>query len=220
MTIPELMYGARRYDVRGYPGDDFTHLRTHAAQRADICKTFAALAHWNPAWSIVWPFSLILFGLVAIGLPLVMPFGGVLFIGWLLIVSSAIQLLNAFQTEDIASLSWKVAVALLYMAVGIYFLADPVLGIFRRILAIGLFFIAEAIVDFLGYLKARKSIGSSWILFDGIGTLIVGLLIWRQWPSSSSRATATLVGISMLVTGITRLMITLAAREHREASLV
>jgi uncharacterized membrane protein HdeD (DUF308 family) len=105
------------------------------------------------------------------------------------------------------------------MGAGIYFLADSVLGMSRLVPAIGLFFISEAIVDFLGYLKARKLIGSSWILLDGIGTLILGLLIWRQWPSSSSRVTATLVGISMLVTGITRLMITLAAREHREAYL-
>jgi uncharacterized membrane protein HdeD (DUF308 family) len=80
-----------------------------------------------------------------------------------------------------------------------------------------MFFIAEALVDLLGYLRARKSIGSSWLLSDGIGNLILGLLIWIQWPSSSSWAIATLVGISMLMTGSTRLMITLAAREHREA---
>jgi uncharacterized membrane protein HdeD (DUF308 family) len=219
MTIPELMYGARRYDARGYLGDDFTHLRTQTTQRAGISTTFAAIANWNPAWSIVWPLVLILFGLLAIGLPLAISFGGVLFIGWLLILSSAIQFLNAFQPEDIASLPWKLAIALLYLGAGIYFLADPGLVISRLNLAIGLFFIAESLVDFLGYLKARKSIGSSWILFDGMGTLILGLLIRRQWPSSSSQATATLVGISMLVTGITRLMITLAAREHREAYL-
>lgn len=216
MTIPELMYGARRYDARGYLGDDFTHLRTKAALRASMSTTFAAIANRTPAWSVIWSLLLILFGLLAIGLPLAISFSGGLFIGWLLILCSAIQVLHAFQPDDIASLPWKLAAALLFMGAGIYLLADPILGISRLNLAIGLFFIAEAVVDFLGYMKARESIGSSWILFDGIGTLILGLLIWRQWPSSSSRATATLVGISMLVTGITRLMITLAAREHRE----
>jgi uncharacterized membrane protein HdeD (DUF308 family) len=217
MTIPELMYGARRYDVRGYLGDDFTHLRTKAAQRAGMSTTFVAIANRTPAWSVVWPLLLILFGLLAIGLPLAISFSGVLFIGLLLILSSAIQVLHAFQPEDIASLPWKLAVALLYMGTGIYFLAAPILGVSRLNLAIGLFFIAGAIVDFLYYLKARKSIGSTWVLFDGIGTLILGLLIWIQWPSSSSWTIATLVGISMLITGITRLMITLAARERREA---
>jgi uncharacterized membrane protein HdeD (DUF308 family) len=216
MTIPELMYGARRYDVRGYLGDDFTHLRTNAGQWVSMSTTFAAIANRTPAWSVVWLLLLILFGLLAIGLPLAIFFSGVLFIGWLLILCSAIQVLHAFQPQDIASLPWKLAVALLFIGAGIYLLADPILGISRLNLAIGLVFTAEAVVDFLGYIKARNSIGSSWILLDGIGTLFLGLLIWRQWPSSSARATATLIGISMLVTGIIRLMITLVAREQRE----
>lgn len=217
MTIPELMYGARRYDVRGYLGDDFTHLRTKAAQSASMSTTFAAIANRTPPWSVVWPLLLILFGLLAIGLPLAISFSSVLFIGRLLILCSAIQVLHAFQPEDIASLPWKLAVALLFMGAGVYLLAHPILGISRLNLAIGMFFIAKARVDLRGNLRARKSIGSSWILLDGIGNLILGLLIWIQWPSSSSWAIATLVGISMLMTGITRLMITLAAREHREA---
>jgi uncharacterized membrane protein HdeD (DUF308 family) len=219
MTIPELMYGASRYDVRGYLGDDFAHLRTKAVQRASISTTFAAIANRTPAWSVVWPLLLILFGLHAIGLPLAISFRGVLFIAWLLILSTAIQVLLAFQQEDIASIPWKVAAALLYVGVGIYFLADSILGISRLNLAIELLFIAKALVGFLGYLRARKSIGSSWILLDGIGNLILGLLIWIQWPSSSSWAIATLVGISMLITGISHSMITLAAREHREAHM-
>jgi uncharacterized membrane protein HdeD (DUF308 family) len=47
---------------------------------------------------------------------------------------------------------------------------------------------------------------------DGIVTLILGLLVWRQWPSSSLWVIGTLVGISMIFTGATRLMISLAAR--------
>lgn len=216
MTIPELIYGARRYDVRGYLGDDFTHPRTQAAQRASINTAIAGIADRTPAWSVVWPLILILLGLLAIGLPLVISFSDVLFTGWLLIVCSAIQSLHAFQSGDITSLSWKLAVALLFMGVGIYPLADSFLMISRLNLAIGLLFAAEAGVDFLVYMKARNSIGASWILFDGIGTSILGLLIWRQWSSSSLRATVALVGMGMLVTGISSVMITLAARDHRE----
>jgi len=51
-----------------------------------------------------------------------------------------------------------------------------------------------------------------WILVDGIVTLILGILVWRQWPSSSLWLIGTLVGISMIMTGMTRLMIGMAAR--------
>jgi uncharacterized membrane protein HdeD (DUF308 family) len=48
---------------------------------------------------------------------------------------------------------------------------------------------------------------------DGIVTLFLGFLIWNQWPVSSLWVIGTLVGISMIMTGTTRLMMTLAARK-------
>jgi uncharacterized membrane protein HdeD (DUF308 family) len=54
--------------------------------------------------------------------------------------------------------------------------------------------------------------GSGWLLLDGIVTLILGVLIWRTWPSSTEWVIGTLVGISMLFSGASRLAISLAAR--------
>jgi uncharacterized membrane protein HdeD (DUF308 family) len=181
-----------------------------------MSTTFPSIAIRHPVWSIVWSILIIIFGLLAIGLPLATSFGVVLIIGWLLIFSGLTQVFHAFQTKGIASIFWKFVVALLYLGVGIYFLARPLLGVAGLTLALGIFFLSEAVMDFLGYLKARKSSGSGWILFDGIGTLILSLLIWRQWPLSSTWAIGTLVGISILMSGLTRLMITLAARKLSE----
>jgi len=181
-----------------------------------MSTTFPAIAIRHPVWSIAWSILIIIIGLLAIGLPLATSFGVVLIIGWLLIFSGVTQVLHAFQTKAVASIFWKFIVALLYLGVGIYFLARPLLGVAGLTLALGLFFLAEAVMDFFGYWKARNSNGSGWILFDGIGTLILGLLIWRQWPLSSTWAIGTLVGVSIMMSGITRLMITLAARKFSE----
>ena len=51
-----------------------------------------------------------------------------------------------------------------------------------------------------------------YVLFDGIVTLILGILIWRQWPSSSVWVIGTLVGISLIFSGISRFMLAAAAR--------
>jgi uncharacterized membrane protein HdeD (DUF308 family) len=176
----------------------------------------AAITHQVPRWSILWAILLVIFGLLAIALPLATSFGVVLIIGWLFILSSVIQLLHAFQSKGIGSIFWKCAVALLYLGAGIYFLFQPLLGVVTLTLAIGIFFLAEAAMDFVAYFKIRKFRGSGWILFDGIGTFLLGLLIWMQWPLSSAWAIGTLAGISMLMTGVTRLMITLTARRLGE----
>jgi len=47
---------------------------------------------------------------------------------------------------------------------------------------------------------------------NGIVALALGLMIWLQWPSSSTWAIGTLVGVNLLLTGITRLMVGLTGR--------
>ena len=45
----------------------------------------------------------------------------------------------------------------------------------------------------------------------------IGLVIWRQWPISSLWAVGMLVGIGMIMTGATRLMMALAVRKAQPA---
>jgi uncharacterized membrane protein HdeD (DUF308 family) len=42
--------------------------------------------------------------------------------------------------------------------------------------------------------------------------VLVGVLIWFHWPTSSVWAIGTLVGIYLLVTGVTRLMVGITGR--------
>jgi uncharacterized membrane protein HdeD (DUF308 family) len=67
-------------------------------------------------------------------------------------------------------------------------------------------------LDLILFFKMRPIGGSSWVLVDGIVTLLLGLMIYMQWPSSAAWAIGTLVGVSMIVSGITRVMLSLAVR--------
>jgi uncharacterized membrane protein HdeD (DUF308 family) len=50
------------------------------------------------------------------------------------------------------------------------------------------------------------------LLVDGLVTLVLAAMIGSAWPVSSLWAIGTLVGASMLFSGITRLMISVALR--------
>jgi len=162
--------------------------------------------------SIVWAVLLIVFGFLAIGLPIATSLGVVIVIAWLIVFSGGFQFIHAFQSKGAGHILWKVLVAILYLIVGIYFLMHPVIGVAGFTLALAIFFVAEGVVDLAVYFMARSGAGSGWILFDGIVTLILGVLVWKQWPSGSLWVIGTLVGIDMIFTGTTRLMLSLAAR--------
>lgn len=54
--------------------------------------------------------------------------------------------------------------------------------------------------------------GSTWVLIDGIITVALGAMIYLQWPSSSAWAIGTLVGVSMIISGISRVMLSMTVR--------
>lgn len=172
-----------------------------------------AVSNRGSGTSMVLSFLLIIFGLLALALPMVTSVGVVLLLAWLILFDGLAQLVHAFQSKGIGHIAWKLLVAVLYLLAAAYLLAHPALGVAGLTLALGAFFLAEGVVDVVSYFSTRKQGGSVWMLLDGIITLVLGLMIWKQWPSSSLWVIGTLLGISMLMTGITRLMMALAVRK-------
>jgi uncharacterized membrane protein HdeD (DUF308 family) len=107
---------------------------------------------------------------------------------------------------------WELLLGLLYAGVGVYLLLHPVAGLASLTLLLAIYLFAEGVLEFILSFALRPLPGSSWLLFDGIITLILGAMIWRTWPNSTEWVIGTLVGISMFFSGITRLMISMAAR--------
>ena len=162
--------------------------------------------------SILWAVLLIIFGFLAITLPFATSWGVVLILAWLIIFSGGFQFIHAFQSTGAGHIAWKLLVAIVYLIFGIYLLLHPVIGVAALTLVLAVFFVIEGVMDLVAYFQNRKAGASGWILFDGIVTLVLGVLVWRQWPSSSLWVIGTLVGISMIMTGTTRLMMALAVR--------
>ena len=167
--------------------------------------------------SIFWAILLIVIGVVAIGVPLVAASGVVMYLAWLIVIAGAVQFVHAFQSKGVGNLIWKLLVAVFYLAVGAYLLTNPLLAVAAMTLALAIFFVAEGVSDLVVWIQNRKADGAGWILVDGVVTLVLGVMIWRQWPSSALWVIGALVGINMIMTGVTRLMINLAARRVREA---
>jgi uncharacterized membrane protein HdeD (DUF308 family) len=163
--------------------------------------------------SILLSIVLIIFGVLAIALPIISSLGVAIVIGWLVIFAGVAQLFHAFQSKGIGHIVWKILVAAFYLVAGANLIARPALGAAGLSLVLGIFLIAEGIADVIAYFATRKSGSSLWVLLDGIITLALGFMIWNHWPSGSLWIIGTFVGISMVMTGISRLMMALAVRK-------
>jgi uncharacterized membrane protein HdeD (DUF308 family) len=168
-------------------------------------------------WSIVWGVLLILFGMLAVGSPFVAAVAVSVVVAWLIILAGVVHLILAFHAHGAGSLIWKLLVGLAYLFFGIYLIMHPLLGVASLTLVLASLFLIEGILDIILFFKMRSMRGSSWVLIDGVITVLLGLLIYIHWPSSSIWAIGTLVGVSMIISGITRVMLSLAARKAASA---
>ncbi|HUI73811.1 MAG TPA: DUF308 domain-containing protein [Candidatus Acidoferrum sp.] len=163
-------------------------------------------------WSIGLSVLLILAGLLAIALPQAAGIAVNILVAWLLVFSGMAHLVFAWHTRTTGGLIWELLLGILYIFIGVYILIHPVLGLASLTLALAIYLFVEAVLEVILWFRLRPMPGSPWLLFDGIITLILALLIWRTWPSSTEWVIGTLVGISMLFSGFSRLLLSLAAR--------
>src|SRR6201981_2965047 len=163
-------------------------------------------------WSIIWGILLIVFGMLAIGSPFLAAVAVSAVIAWLIILARVVHLILAFHVHRAGSMVWKLLVGLAYLFFGVYLLMHPLLGVASLTLVLASLFLIEGILNIVLFFKMRSVGGSSWVLVDGIITLLLGLMIYMQWPSSSAWAIGTLVGVSMMLSGISRVSLSLAVR--------
>jgi uncharacterized membrane protein HdeD (DUF308 family) len=163
--------------------------------------------------SVVWGVLLIVLGMVAIGAPLLAAVAVNALVGWLIILAGIVHLMLAFRVHSAGSVIWKLLVSVAYLCVGGYALVHPLLGVASLTLLLASLFLVEGILDIVLFVKMRPIHGSSWVLIDGIVTLLLGGLIYMQWPSSSAWAIGTLVGVSLIFTGVARVAMSMAVRK-------
>jgi len=96
----------------------------------------------------------------------------------------------------------------------LYLLANPLLKMAGLTLMLAIFFVVEGIMDLSTYLFSAKTEGSRWLLVHSVVAILLGFMIWRRWPVSSLWAVGILAGVSIFLSGFTRLMLALAIRRH------
>jgi uncharacterized membrane protein HdeD (DUF308 family) len=163
-------------------------------------------------WSIVLSVLMIVAGVLAIGLPMIAGVAVTALLGWLLLFCGFLHLAFAWRADRAGGVLWEILVGILYGAIGFYLITRPVAGLAPLTLAIATYLLVEGALEFARSFQIRPAPGSGWLLVDGTITLVLAVMIWSTWPSSSAWVVGTLVGISMFFSGIARLMLSMAVR--------
>ncbi len=177
-----------------------------------VDSSLAGVAKQSVGWAIALSVLLILAGFLAIVLPPVAGIGVTIVVAWLLMLGAVAHLALAWHIRPTGGMYLELLVGLLYLAVAVYMLVWPVAGLASLTLLLACYLTAKGILVSILAFRIRHHSGSGWLFFDGAVSIILGAMIGLSWPSSSEWAIGTLIGISMLFAGATRLPMAMAAR--------
>jgi len=153
-------------------------------------------------WLLVAGVILILLGVGSMISPAFAGSAVVYLVGGLLLITGLIQLMAGWQAE-----SWRQKMASLIQggiaAVGGgAVMAHPFYGMAALSLVLAIFFAVEGIWKVVSSFSYRPVPGWIALLMSGALDLILGILIWRQWPVSGLWAVGILVGVNLFSTGM------------------
>ncbi len=150
---------------------------------------------------------LIIVGVLAIAAPLAAGVSITIMVGTLLIIGGIGECFLAFQAGAFSRGLLIFIVGALMAVAGFYMVSQPVAGLAAITLFLTAYFIVSGIIEIIAAVQIRPSSGWGWMLFNGIVTLVLGILLWRQFPLSGAWAVGVLFGIKMIFSGWTLVFI-------------
>jgi uncharacterized membrane protein HdeD (DUF308 family) len=159
---------------------------------------------------------LILLGAVAIGSSFIATYATVLVFGMLLLLGAIFQVFTAFWGRRWRGFFLHLLAGVLYFIAGLFMIENPVAA------AVGLTLLVAACLLVGGILRiifsvAERFDGWRWMLLNGLVSLLLGFSIWSQWPLSGQWVIGLFVGIEILFSGLSWLMLGLAVSPTHRA---
>jgi len=155
--------------------------------------------------------ALMVLGLIAIGSSFIATLATVLVFGILLLLGALFQVITALWGRSWRGFFLHLLGGVLYLIVGVFMIDHPVEAALGVTLLVALGLLAGGIVRIVVSVIERFD-SWGWMLLSGVVSFLLGAAIWRQWPLSGLWVIGLFVGIEMLSSGVSWVMLGLHSR--------
>ncbi|MCP3963807.1 MAG: HdeD family acid-resistance protein [bacterium] len=141
-------------------------------------------------------------GLLAIGSPLLAGVSVVVLVGVLLIAGGIVRAIWALRAESFGKGALAFAIGGLSVLCGLALVTDPLLATGLLTFLLVVYFVVDGLLEIFAAFHVKPAKGWGWMLFGGLVSLVLGILIWRQFPLSGAWAIGVLFGVKLLLVGL------------------
>ncbi len=158
-------------------------------------------------WFVGVGILLVIVGLIALSSSVVATMASVAVFGWLLLFSGVLSLVHAFMRRRWGGFFLELFAGIL----GVIMLANPARAAVALTLLIALLLMVGGAFRIIAALSVRFH-HWVWMLVNGVISVILGILIFSEWPSSGLWVIGLFIGIDLVFYGWSLIMLGLTVR--------
>ena len=165
----------------------------------------------NWGWLLALGIISIILGILALGSSAFFTIASMIFFGWILLIMGILELVYSFWQRHWGGFFLHLLNGILAGVVGVILIGNPAASALFLTLMLAMFFMAAGLFRIITSLAMRFP-SWGWRLFNGSITLLLGILLWAQWPLSGLWAIGMFIGVDLIFSGWASVMLALAAR--------
>jgi len=178
----------------------------------------SAIEELHRHWALFFALGIILILLGGMGISAagLVTLASVVFFGWLLIIGGAAVAIHAFWAKRWSGFFLQLLSGVLYLIVGWILVTRPGIGALTLTLVLAISLVVQGAFR-IGVALSTRMDGWGMLLVSGIITLVLGLMIWNEWPISGIWVIGLFVGIDLIFYGWWLVSLALSVRHLAKA---
>jgi uncharacterized membrane protein HdeD (DUF308 family) len=167
--------------------------------------------HWF--WYLALGVFMTFLGALAIAWSFATTIVSMAFLGWLLLIGGVVEVGHAFWKRKWSGFFLDLLAGILYGGIGFLVLANPGLTALALTFGIAVLLLFGGLFRIVAALALDPPHGS-WVILSGAISMMLGLMIWQQWPFSGLWAIGLFIGVDLVFNGVALMMLSFTARKN------
>jgi uncharacterized membrane protein HdeD (DUF308 family) len=166
----------------------------------------------NAHWFLGLGIGLILLGTVALIFSYWTTLFSVMYFGAFMVIVGIFEGIKSYKMHRWSTFFLHLFLSILYIVGGSFIVWYPTINALSLTLLLSLFFIISGILKII-FVATCQTPHRFWLFANGIITLLLGILILKEWPLSGLWVIGMLLGIETIFTGWTYVMLATIAQK-------
>lgn len=149
----------------------------------------------------IWGFVVVLLGVLAMMMPFVSGIAVTTLVTIFVIAAGITMTMYAFKAGSFVKGLFQFLFGGITILAGVAMFTQPMLGMYTLTAVLMGWFLVDGIFSLIAGFKAKPVEGWGWVVISGIASIVLAILMWRQWPATGQFAIGLLVGIRLIFTG-------------------